>query len=434
MFGIDDLLPLSDHKIFEDLINKCHNIIRDEEFCTPEQVFDELSKILFCKLFDEQQVLTGDKSKLEFYCNELESDTDIANRIAGKDNDENDGIGIYNVIKRKYPFVFSKDKNEIRTIGLKSTTLKRLVLELQRYNLSKTNLDIKGSTYQVLIKNTFAGGKGLGQFFTPREIVKFIIDLIDPKIDEIIIDPACGTGGFLVEAISYVIRKYNLDRFKYPNDYAIHNVFGIDANEKMAWTAQINMIFHNDGDGHIFRHNSLDNLEHNDEFDSLKSKFKIIITNPPFGARETNMSILSNYELGSQIDERKSQSTEILFIERCLQMLEYGGRMGIILPDGILSNSSLAYVREFILREAVILAVISLPEDTFKPYGTSVKTSILIIKKRNEDIDTQGPVFMAEINNVGYDSTGKATDNSDFDEIVKVFKEFIGDHYAEVFK
>jgi len=186
----------------------------------------------------------------------------------------------------------------------------------------------------------------------------------------------------------------------------------------------MNMVMHGDGHGGIFTHDGLKDSERIETIlDTVKKRggFDIILTNPPFGSKIKNQDILAEYELGKG---RKSQLTEVLFIERCLKLLKPEGILGIVVPDGVLSNTSLDYVRGFIRQNAVIKAVVSLPVETFIPYGSGVKASLLFLQKKDiEGKLKQGKVFMAIAENIGYDATGRATGKNDLPIILNDYKE-----------
>jgi type I restriction enzyme M protein len=202
--------------------------------------------------------------------------------------------------------------------------------------------------------------------------------------------------------------------------FATRNLFGIDLNERMTWVAKMNMVMHGDGHGGIFTHNGLKDTERvQSVLDIQKNRdgFDIILTNPPFGSKVTDQDILVNYKLGSN---RKSQLTEVLFLERCIKLLKPTGRMGIVMPDGILTNVSLKYVRDFLRENASIEAVVSLPFATFVPYGSGVKASLLFLKKKDPLIKEKRDhgILMAVARDIGYDATGKSTDKNDLKPIL----------------
>ena len=282
----------------------------------------------------------------------------------------------------------------------------------------------------MFIKGTFTG-KGLGQFFTPREIVEFMVDMVEPKRRHLIFDPACGSGGFLITCMNRVFdeidelyRQRGLDNPKQEKwRFATQCLYGTDLNERMTWVAKMNMVMHGDGHGGIFTYDGLRDSERIEPILDIVRKgggFDIILTNPPFGSKIKSQDVLAEYELGKG---RKAQLTEVLFIERCLELLKPEGILGVVVPDGILSNTTSRYARDFIDQNGIWKAIISLPQETFVPYGSGVKASLLFLQKKDvEEKLKQGKVFMAMAENVGYDATGRATGRNDLPRILEVYK------------
>ena len=249
-----------------------------------------------------------------------------------------------------------------------------------------------------------------------------------PDEKDTIIDPSCGSGGFLLYSLKFVRNRIKerhkgdqrtINRIDW--DFAHKRIFGIEVNDRISRVAMMDMVIHDDGHTNIETHDALDDFKHFDKRKGIEpGKFSLILTNPPFGALVKDENILHSFELGKG---RERQRTEVLFIERCLELLKIGGRMGIVLPDGILTNTSLSYVRDFIKKNSKILAVVSLPPTTFIPAGSGVKTSLLFLEKVGEPSQTSYPIFMANVEHVGYDSTGKP-DTEDFTEILSKYDEF----------
>ncbi|MCL0033131.1 SAM-dependent methyltransferase [Peptococcaceae bacterium] len=422
------LIAFEDLNELQRVVGKCHDIIRNEEGFDPTIAFDEISKLLFAKMQDEREVEQGFKDDKK-----RTPKSDYEFKIGKDELPEEVGIRIKEIFERaknKYPEIFEGTTEDIKYIKLRFPTIFHIVEELQSYTLQETTIDIKGATYELFIKGTFTG-KGLGQFFTPREIVEFMVDMVEPKRKHLILDPACGSGGFLITCmnrvfneIDWLYRQRGLDNPKQEKwRFATKHLFGIDLNERMTWVAKMNMVMHGDGHGGIFTHDGLKDSERIEVIlDIVKKRggFDIILTNPPFGSKIKNQSILAEYELGR---ERKSQLTEVLFIERCLKLLKPNGILGIVVPDGILSNVQLGHVRRFIRENAIIRAIVSIPRDAFIPYGSGVKASLLFLQKKDiEGKLKQGKVFMAIAENVGYDATGRSTGKNDLPIILETYK------------
>jgi type I restriction enzyme M protein len=431
-------------KEFADLLHQCHNVIRNREKKDPAAAFDEIAKVLFIKVYVERQLLTR-RSKENLFTVEV-----LNRQIA-----ENPLDNLFQETKRFYNTdkIFDADEH----INLKPATGEEIVRKLQKYNLSDTSEDIKGVAFERFLGRTFRGE--IGQFFTPRSIVEFMVHMVDPQEGEIVCDPASGSGGFLIRVFEIVRemiladadREYNEYKAQVMQDDALSEekkakllsekystiqatidqhkegsrlwklanrcIYGTDANDRMARTSKMNMIMHGDGHGGVHHHDGFLNVN-----GIFESRFDIILTNPPFGANvepsdkimENEISVnpeaearyISEYgELYQEAQERvrsainkpiaslfelpKSKEakikTEILFIERCLNLLRPGGRMGIVLPEGVFNNPSLTYVREFVEDRAFVRAVVSLPPETFLSSGASVKCSLLFLKKYTDE-------------------------------------------------
>lgn len=392
----------------------CHDEIWEGGKRDPAIAFDEMSKLMFAKIFDER--FTKNDEYYKFQIGTHEEKGNVAERVKS----------IYKDAQDKEPNVF---KGEIE---LPDRLIFRLVEILQDISFSKTDLDAKGRAFEKFLTRIFRGE--YGQYFTRREIVEFMVEMLDPGKDDLLIDPACGSGGFLLYTIDKVRKKAELDYagdkrtieeiyFHFPRD----SVFGIEINDRIVRIAMMDMVIHDDGHTNIENNDALRETKNfHPKRDIKLGKYTLLLTNPPFGAIVKDEEILKKYELGSKVKKRKSQRTEILFVERCLEFLRPGGRMGIVLPDGVLTNSSLQYVRDFIERKAKILAVISLPQTAFVPAGAGVKASLLFLQKERFDNENvvNYPVFMAIADKIGYDATGRP-DKNELPDITKDYKEFL---------
>ena len=441
---------------FSKLLYKCHNIIRNNDKLSPEAAFDEISKILFIKIRYERDN-TGSQifSKAEF----LKSKTEYNKWRSANDPD------FYQYLFNQTKIVFKDDNlfDPNESIRIRETSFEKIVEELQVYNLSTTSDDVKGIAFEKFLGRTFRGE--LGQFFTPRTIVDFMVSVLDPQEGEYVCDPCCGSGGFLIRAFDYVRehieneleeRKEDMKNLLIPNDYddlsikeqeridarvadafskmnyevdlnnergrlrtlSYNCIYGTDANPRMARTAKMNMIMHGDGHGGVHHHDGLLNV--NGIWDG---RFDVILTNPPFGARvdkdikiteadrfadeskikayikrygeeyRTALKQVNDHIGEPLIDQfnvgKLSGLTEVLFIDRCLNLLKPGGRMGIVLPEGVLNNTNLQSVREYFEGRAKILLIVSIPQEVFMAAGATVKPSLVFFKKFTEEEQTQ---------------------------------------------
>jgi type I restriction enzyme M protein len=438
---------------FADLLHQCHNVIRNREHLDPAAAFDEIAKILFVKVWSERRMRERGERKNLFT-------VAVLNQQLSKDPINS----LFDQTKESYRTDKIFDLNE--RINLRPATVEDIVKRLQAYNLSDTSEDVKGIAFERFLGRTFRGE--IGQFFTPRSIVEFMIRMVEPKENDLICDPASGSGGFLIRSFELVREQIAADVDRQYKEFAAklekqklteakkaeqlrekwdelqaqldpvsdpdrpakdkqasriyhlanHCIYGTDANDRMARTSKMNMIMHGDGHGGVHHHNGFLNVN-----GIFEGRFDIILTNPPFGSNvEPSDKILeeqlkvpqearTRYEgeygddyrfavervqkavgssIGSlfQLPAKNAKGevtgkikTEILFIERCLDLLKPGGRLGIVLPEGIFNNPSLAYVREFTEDQAFIRAVVSLPQETFFSSGASVKASLLFLQK-----------------------------------------------------
>jgi type I restriction enzyme M protein len=431
------LIKFEDLSSLSRIIQQCHDIIRNEEGRDPAESFDEMSKLLFAKMKDERDVKNDRKREREFRIR-----TDERGRIADTISSVADRVKqLFDDAKEDYPKIYSEveltSAKKIVAINLKDNTISQIVGILEPYTLLETEtdkhgIDLKGAMFEIFLKGTFRGP--LGQFFTPREIIDFMVEMVDPKDSELVLDPCCGSGGFLISSMRKVwndLREKYLkgqidDLEKHKKSYVETKIFGMDINQRLAWVAKMNMVFHGDGHGGIAHSNALTVTTRNREI--INKKFDVILTNPPFGSKITDMEILNDLRFESV---SKTKLTEVLFLALCINLLKHYGRLGIVLPDGILQNSSLSPVRDFIKKETIIKAVISIPQETFMPFGSGAKASLVFLEKKNpvDPYQEQGPVFMAIVENVGYDATGRATGKSDFPQILEEYHKFNDENY-----
>jgi type I restriction enzyme M protein len=437
---------------FSRLLFKCHNIIRNNDKLSPEAAFDEISKVLFIKIRYER----SNTGAHIFSKDEFKRAKESYEKYRPKGGPE------------FYQFLFDQTKQDFKDddlfepseiIRIRENSFEAIVEELQVYNLSTTSDDVKGIAFEQFLGRTFRGE--LGQFFTPRTIVNFMVDVLDPEEGEVICDPCCGSGGFLIKAFEYVREKIEGEihaaKEKIKSDFytaayekasetekekidlrvnsifyllnseldisnpegrlrklSFDCIFGTDANPRMSRTAKMNMIMHGDGHGGVHHNDGLLNVN-----GIFENRFDVILTNPPFGSRverslkiteadkytdedrikkyqklygkeyahalrqvndNIGKSILDLFETGSM-----STLTEVLFIERCLRLLKPGGRMGIVLPEGVLNNTNLQKIRDFVESKAKILLITSIPQDVFIASGATVKPSLLFFKKFTEE-------------------------------------------------
>ncbi|MCZ2132164.1 MAG: N-6 DNA methylase [Bacteroidetes bacterium] len=358
----------------------------------PSVAFDELDKLIFCKIWDEKHPRKiGEPYDFQIFRDE--DPEDLLKRIKK----------IYAVGEKEAPEVF-KDG-----ITLSAQETLTIVKYFQRINLNKTDLDSKGKAFETFMGSYFRGD--FGQYFTPRPIVKFIVDSLPITHKSRVLDTSCGSGGFLLYALDKVREQANefydpikeeKDHYKYWHDFAEKNLFGIEINDQIARTAKMNMIIHDDGHTNVIASDGLlsdtemQAKSGNKEF--KYNSFDFIITNPPFGSsiKQTEKAYMHQYNLAvkevdwlnttasGKVASRDSQSTEVLFLEQCHKFLVEHGYLAIVIPDGILTNSSLQYVRDNIEEMYRIVAVVSMPQTAFSATGAGVKSSVLFLRKHKD--------------------------------------------------
>ena len=371
----------------------------------PSEAFDELDKLIFCKIWDERKPRRmGDPYDFQIITvpKEIEESEDKRRHI------ENDNL--YKRVMALYEEGRKKDKEVFRdNIRLTPEKIRTVVSYLESVNLGETDLDSKGRAFETFMGSFFRGN--FGQYFTPREIVKFIVDVLPIEHDSKVLDTSCGSGGFLLYALNKVrdkatelypnyskdVRQY--DRWhKYWHDFAEKNLFGIEISEQISRAAKMNMIIHDDGHTNVITSDGLVSdetiIEKTNNLGFKYGTFDFIITNPPFGStvRQSEQAYLKTYQLGKKEEDwlavaalppttRDGQSTEVLFIEQDHKFLKEGGYLAIVLPDGILTNSSMQYVRTQIEDWFRIVAVVSMPQTAFMANGAGVKSSVLFLRK-----------------------------------------------------
>lgn len=421
-------------KKFEEI----HDYIYANDGLSPQQTLEEFVKILFIKIFDENESLNQFTISTEEW-NELKTGKavhSITERISS----------LFEQTKQAYKDIFDNDDR----IRISSIALGFTINKLQSISLLNSSQDAKGLAFQKFLSHHEKDGRG--QFFTPEPVIDFCVAMMQPKPNETIIDPACGSGGFLMSALKYLQNNYpELNTKKVVSKY----LFGLDINKSIARIAKMKLLLEANGKTNVLCTNSLEDLDSIKLSLSHSGGFDLILANPPFGAKITNTATLSKYDLGykwtnhnKEYHKTKSvypnQNAEILFIERCLQLLKEGGRMGIVLPNGNFENPSLEYLRYYIKLKAKILAIVNLPQETFIPFGTGVKTSLLFLEKDTPNKIRQYPIFFGRVRKLGYqgnkngtplyqkdkygqvikDSNKQPILDEDFSVIVEAYKEF----------
>jgi type I restriction enzyme M protein len=419
---------------------RCHNYIAGNQGLQKPEAFWELLKLIFCKIHDERE-----SQEVQFYASSPERQS-----LNGQLKVKNRMDKLFKAVKKDYPQIFKPGED----IDLNPPVLAYLVSQLQMYSLLDSDIDVKGKAYEEVVGSNLRGDRG--EFFTPRNICHLAVGMLDPGEQLLVLDPACGTGGFLIIAMNYIIEKIKateLAKWHEPEraakaaqersrKFLAQNLVGIDLNPNLVKASKMNMVMNNDGAGALYQANSLESPARWDgelRERNLLGNVDILVTNPPFGSKIPidDPAVLEAYDLGHQwsydakLDRwsmgtgiQRSQPPEILFIERCVRFLRPNTGCGaMVLPDGILGSPGLGYVREWLLKHTQILASIDMHPDTFQP-STSVQTSLLVFRRKSDEemaIEVAAgrrldyDVFMAVADHVGHDKRGNVTYVRDLD-------------------
>ena len=413
-------------------LSEAHNSLRDIDGLHDDLALDELCKIIYSKIYDERKSTQG-KSDYEFRFQSYgkSSSSEIASEIRDlyKEACEFD-LTIYSQRIPNYQRsrgVFQEQ------IGLSDVALSRVVEILQDFSIVDSGVDIKSSAFQKVLGKAMRAG--MGQFFTPDEIVNIAVEVIKPSPRDLILDPFSGSGHFLSKSLEYVEKEYsNLVDDYVMNQFKMFHLHGIEKSSRMVRIAMTDMLIHNDGHSNIRHTDSLLTFENYPDILAIPGDenkkpeiFDIILTNPPFGSlmREDARKMLGRFTIAGK---KKSVPLEVLALERCFQFLKRGGKLAIVLPDGNLANSDVQVVRDWLIQNMMLKGVISLPSETFSPFGTTTKTSLCFFQKKfnNEVIDNRDyDVCFYKLENIGYDATGRSRLDSEINDCTKYMSENI---------
>lgn len=380
-------------------------------------VFEEIFKLIYAKLFDEKLARDqreGQEVLFRKY-RDPEKTYEVINRL-------------FRNAAQQWPDTF-ETSDRIRLSAERLNICVPFLENVRLFEIGQGEYEIVDSAFEYLITEVSKGKKG--QYFTPRHVIKMCVKMLNPKENEFVIDPACGSGGFLLHAMYHIWEKLHTESAK--REYAGRYVFGIDFDDNMRRISQALMLIAGDGKHHIFKRNSLDArdwqgtqaeearvelkrlLRNSDEVDDQENEktyrylnFDLLLTNPPFaGENRNDPGLLRQYELAKNDGKlRNNVERHILFIERSLDAVKPGGRIAIVLPQGVLNNTNMQYIREWLFEKARILAVVGLHVNTFKPH-TGTKTSVLFLQKWEDEPLKDYPIFMAVSKKSGKDNSGE---------------------------
>jgi type I restriction enzyme M protein len=454
------LQPLTREKFREvlgDTRTGCHSILRDNEGLQPQEAVDAMVKFLFAKWYDEQATIDLVKAtgQQRAYVFSIGSKTDPERLLVQvRETFEQAKAWERNMLSRKFGadlaarLAFTENDH----LQFKPHTTMQIVERLQKWSLRQSSADVKGGVFEDFLSKTFRDD--LGQYFTPTPVINLMVGILQPTVDDFIGDPACGSARMLTHALEYV-RKQEFAKAvaanggsqagidpDEPSDAFIrfrdNNLFGAEISRNVMHVARVNCLMNGAQYADLKVLDSLERMHSitgglNDRPGFYPGGLSMILTNPPFGSKVTSAQVLKDYagRGGVSLKEGKVMTSlpqEVVFVNRCLEFLAPGGKLAIVLPDGVLANDAMQDVRNWILRWARLKAVVSLPQETFAPFGAGVKASVVVLQKREKPLTAEGQlrlgetvteaiedyqVYMARIDNIGYDATGRLTVSED---------------------
>ena len=418
------LPPFRDEEQLREVVRRCHHKIFFNLGHDPAKSFDELMKLLFLKIYDERQT----PKRYEFAILPEQTKEEVALHIRALFKKAAESKRYRDVFATR----FSKP-GQNTTLDLDDDTIVFLVKQFQSYSLVNTTstlegVDIKGTVFERMVGSTFRGE--LGAYFTPRELVSFCVELVDPGIDDRVLDPACGSGGFLIMVIKHVIKKIQQDSpnlseaeiYAAVKDYANANLFGVDINERMVRVCKMNLIMHGDGYSGIYNAHGL-SIGMAGHSGINEESIDKIFSNPPFAGREEDSAYLTRFDTAKTDNNGiVSLHKTIPFVEMIIKLLAPGGIAALVLPNGIFNSPSYTFkrLREIIFQKTQILAAVGLPHWVFFHTGCDVQGSLLFIRKQEPPKDYD--IFMDIAEHVGFDQKGDKVDSNDLPEILKKYR------------
>jgi type I restriction enzyme M protein len=408
------------------ILFEAHSAMRDIDGLHDDNALDELAKILYAKIYDERMVSQSKEEEVavfRFQAYGKGSASEVASEIRDLYKDACDyDLRVYS---QRIPG-YDRSRGVFREqIGLSDVALSRVVELLQDFSLVDAEENIKSAAFQGVLSAAIRAG--MGQYFTPNPIVKVAVAVVAPSPKDLVLDPFSGSGHFLSSTLEYVVGNYEATTDAYVmHQFKMFHLHGIEKSPRMVRIAMTDMLLHDDGHSNLRNTDALLTFDNYPDIlgipnDANKDPaiFDIILTNPPFGSlmREEARKMLGRFSLGAK---KKSLPLEVLALERCYQFLKPGGKIGIVLPDGNLANFNVQFVRDWLLQHMMLKGVVSLPSETFAPYGTTTKTSLCFFQKFRTDADAKldGDIAFYMLENVGYDATGRERAGSELDACV----------------
>lgn len=417
---------------YERVLFDCHSAGRDADGLHADEALDEICKVIYAKIFDERGVTKqAEGTPFRFQTYGASNASEVASNIRVLyEEARNSDIEIYSKRIPGYERSRGVFKNQIR---LSDAALYRVVERLQEFSLIDSKADIKGRAFQKILGPAIRAG--MGQYFTPDPIVELAIGVIQPQASDLILDPFCGSAHFLTKALQYVLEQqgntltpHDLHEFKF---FHLH---GIEKSDRMVRIAMTDMMLHDDGHTNIRNQDALLSFDNYPDIIALRDDgrqdpavFDVVVTNPPFGSimKQEVMEMLGRFDLGHK---KKSLPLEVMGLERSLQFLKPGGKLAIVLPEHLMKGKNGLFVRKWLYGVARIKGIFFFPEEAFTPFGAMVKTCLCVLQKLRigEKWRAEEQAFLCEVENLGYDATGRAKGGSEVALAISAFHREVG--------
>lgn len=417
---------------YERILFDCHSAARDVDGLHADEALDEICKVIYAKIFDERHVTKQPEgTAFRFQTYGASNASEVASNIRVLyEEARNTDTEIYSKRIPGYERSRGVFKNQIR---LSDAALYRIVERLQEFSLIDSKADIKGRAFQKVLGPAIRAG--MGQYFTPDPIVELAVGIIRPKAENLVLDPFCGSGHFLTKALEYVVHHQGEQLTPHAlHEFKFFHLHGIEKSDRMVRIAMTDMMLHDDGHTNIRNQDALLSFDNYPDIIALREDgkqdpavFDVIMTNPPFGSimKQEVMAMLGRFDLGYK---KKSLPLEIMGLERSLQFLKPGGKLGIVLPEHLMKGKNALFVRKWLYGVARIKAIFFFPEEAFTPFGAMVKTCLSVFQKlkEGENARDDDPTFLCEVENLGYEATGKPKSGSEVTKAIEEFHAHVG--------